>query len=523
MKFSKDFKLLGKVKTLALLLFLASCQEQAFFEKEGLSEVINPEDSIVLPDPSLEDGKDIADELEDSNDSSEDVEEEVVVTPAPVPTNPTPGDGSGSENEGEESSEDETADNGSNDGNTGSETGGEDSSGDETADNGSNDGNTGSDNGGEDSSEDETADNGNTGNEGDNNGDDQNDDDVVGDVGDFLETCEDINDLTTCEEEQPVEPDPSYLAFSEVFHQNNAEKRKVDILWVVDNSGSMRDEQEALAYNFETFIHNFITKDVDFRMAITTTDARNGHKGKVVGSPKQLNSEEAKKNEHVFINHFKKKIMVGTRGSGREKGLETSDALLHSDHVRAENFLRKDAYLAIVYVSDEEDQSNGAVKDYVNKFKALKENEGLVKIYSIVNMTKDIEKMNSRFSSGYYARWRKSYADSMQGRRYEEAAQLTDGKTNSINDDFHGILDEMGETIVNLSMSFPLAKKSVDGQFEVFVNGVKSESFMHDESSNSIKFDEENTPAEGAEILVKYTVEKENEVNLADTNNATTN
>lgn len=297
-----------------------------------------------------------------------------------------------------------------------------------------------------------------------------------------------------------------------MFHQNEAEKRKVDILWVVDNSGSMRDEQEALAYNFETFINNFITKDVDFRMVITTTDARKGHKGKVVGSHKQLNSEEAKKNEHVFINHFKKKIMVGTRGSGHEKGLETSKALLESDHVRAENFLRKDAYLAIVYVSDEEDQSGGAVKDYVNKFKALKENEGLVKIYSIVKMAKDIQ---SYGKNSWYAR----YASRDQGKRYEEAASLTDGKTSSINDDFHGILDGMGETIVNLSMSFPLAKKSVDEQFEVFVNGVKTESFVHDQETNSIKFDEDSTPQEGAEIIVKYNVEKENEeVNLANSN-----
>ena len=75
----------------------------------------------------------------------------------------------------------------------------------------------------------------------------------------------------------------------------------------------------------------------------------------------------------------------------------------------------------------------------------------------------------------------------------------------------------MGETIVNLSMSFPLAKKSADGQFEVLVNGVKTQSFVHDVESNSIKFDEDNTPAEGAEIIVKYNVENENEeVNLAD-------
>ena len=42
------------------------------------------------------------------------------------------------------------------------------------------------------------------------------------------------------------------------------------------------------------------------------------------------------------------------------------------DSLSSENFLRKDAYLAIVYVSDEEDQSQGDVSDYVKTFKRLK-------------------------------------------------------------------------------------------------------------------------------------------------------
>ena len=43
---------------------------------------------------------------------------------------------------------------------------------------------------------------------------------------------------------------------SDTFVQNTAQEAAVDILWVVDNSGSMGDEQEALAYNFDVFITN---------------------------------------------------------------------------------------------------------------------------------------------------------------------------------------------------------------------------------------------------------------------------
>lgn len=134
---------------------------------------------------------------------------------------------------------------------------------------------------------------------------------------------------TPVEPEDPIEEETTE-EFTETFNQNSEGKRVVDILWVIDNSGSMGDEQDDLAYNFETFINNFISQDVDFQMAITTTDARSGHEGKMIAGPDMLNSEEAKKNENVFINHFKQKIKVGTRGSGHEKGLQTSAAFLEN-------------------------------------------------------------------------------------------------------------------------------------------------------------------------------------------------
>ncbi len=51
---------------------------------------------------------------------------------------------------------------------------------------------------------------------------------------------------------------------------------------MVDNSGSMRNEQEALGIHFNRFIENFITGKEDFKMAIITTDARPEHIGKMV-------------------------------------------------------------------------------------------------------------------------------------------------------------------------------------------------------------------------------------------------
>ena len=53
--------------------------------------------------------------------------------------------------------------------------------------------------------------------------------------------------------------------------------KDVDILFVIDNSGSMADEQALLSKNFEAFIEVLERKDVDanYRIGITTTDSGN--------------------------------------------------------------------------------------------------------------------------------------------------------------------------------------------------------------------------------------------------------
>lgn len=50
--------------------------------------------------------------------------------------------------------------------------------------------------------------------------------------------------------------------------------RKVDILWVVDNSGSMGPKQARLAANFNGFIQQLVNANppIDFHIAVTTTD-----------------------------------------------------------------------------------------------------------------------------------------------------------------------------------------------------------------------------------------------------------
>src|SRR5690606_26393323 len=69
-------------------------------------------------------------------------------------------------------------------------------------------------------------------------------------------------------------PSFSILATGDSFKQNSeAINVKIDILWVIDTSGSMQEEQDQLAANFGSFISGFVSKNYDFRIAVTTTAA----------------------------------------------------------------------------------------------------------------------------------------------------------------------------------------------------------------------------------------------------------
>jgi len=278
---------------------------------------------------------------------------------------------------------------------------------------------------------------------------------------------------------------------SDSFTQS-ANNNKLDILWVVDNSGSMREEQAALAYNFDIFINKFIEKGIDFKMSITTTDTRGNNAGKPVkDSLTKLTSEKLAENEQQFLQDFANMIQVGTRGWGIEKGIKASEVFSNQF---ANHHFRKDAYFVIVYVSDEADQSNKTPENHLKQISKWKDNAGLVKTYSIVNISTPYNP-SQYLVPGY--------------ERYEAMSNLTGGYISDINDSFHTTLENMGNDIAELSESFPLSQKPYDENvIKVFVNGSEVVSgWEYDSQSNTIKFLSGSVPASNANINVAYEVE----------------
>ena len=134
-----------------------------------------------------------------------------------------------------------------------------------------------------------------------------------------------------------------------------------DVLFVVDDSCSMSEEQAKLASGFQAFFDEI--SGIDWHVGIVTTDmvdfARRGKlvahtDGDVVLDPTDANP----------VARFNSMVLVGTDGDADERGRDAAYAALvtRADQENA-GFLRDDSGLSIVFISDEDDYSTGAPED----------------------------------------------------------------------------------------------------------------------------------------------------------------
>jgi len=165
----------------------------------------------------------------------------------------------------------------------------------------------------------------------------------------------------------------------DIFTQNTV--RKVDILWVIQNSGSMGPHQQQLAQNIQGFIQYLLSADppIDFHIGVTSTDTD----GTAAPAQGQLNPWSQGGNTGNFIScdsshvcntltgggdptasveaAFSQMSDVGTLGSSRQRGLYASYLALNRpeniDNGSGTGFIRSDAALYVVYVASEDDLS----------------------------------------------------------------------------------------------------------------------------------------------------------------------
>ncbi|MEL6348218.1 MAG: hypothetical protein AAFV53_34230, partial [Myxococcota bacterium] len=154
--------------------------------------------------------------------------------------------------------------------------------------------------------------------------------------------------------------------YEEDFVQEYNEE--VDVLWVVDNSCSMSDEVSRIASNFNTFIDEFIRLDLDYHIGVITTDMVDSNdQGRLQGpfiTPSTPDPQGA----------FTQQTDQGSSGSADEQGFAAVQSALSDPLLSGHNagFLREDAALSVIVVSDEDDSSGISAGNFTNFLFGLK-------------------------------------------------------------------------------------------------------------------------------------------------------
>ncbi len=292
---------------------------------------------------------------------------------------------------------------------------------------------------------------------------------------------------------------------------------KVDLLFVIDNSGSMMEEQQSVGQNFASLMSAAQSSGVDYQIGVTTTGlepspggwsvcpggAEGGENGRlfpVNGASPRIIRPTTPNAAAVFSTN----VQVGWC-HWNEQGLEAAYRALSSplvdnaDDPRTAQgndgnlgFLRSDAKLAIVIVSDEEDFSPQPPSFYTTFFQALKGNDPSMLSVSVIVGPTNLATCATASSSGT---------------RYMQVAKDTGGVIESIcTPNWADSLKNISTNAFGPKRRFPLTELPANpSQIVVEVNGqVLTSGWTYDAATNSIVFDARVAPPAGSVVDITY-------------------
>lgn len=334
----------------------------------------------------------------------------------------------------------------------------------------------------------------------------------------------------------------SLLEDGQTFRQNSGtQDAKIDVLWVIDNSGSMATSQKNLTDNFSAFIDKFTTKGLDFQIAVTSTQAylalpvwttyyntspmpiyyegqaqnwiakfRDGapgvHSGQFILTPQTAN----------IMDVFKMNATQGTNGRGDERSLQSMRTALESPH--NQGFLRQGSYLAVILVTDEDDFSHDGTQMYERYDRPLHTIDSYVQFLDGITGSSAGKR---RYTVNTISVNTQTCLDSIYngaqkiGLRVGEMADATGGVKGDICGDFAKELGLISDSIVKLSTQFSLGdRKPIPETIKVYVNGelipnvssnpANNGGWYYEEATNTIFFQGNYTPPQGAVINVTF-------------------
>ncbi|KAB2934278.1 MAG: VWA domain-containing protein [Leptonema illini] len=296
---------------------------------------------------------------------------------------------------------------------------------------------------------------------------------------------------------------------------------RADFLFVVDNSGSMSEEQNAVKQNALGFFDRLSGLGLDFRIATITTDSSKIRNTGFTSSRTQFESD----------------IAAGTNGDGKESCTYYAEKALASAATNAQNAvltngggplgtvaaaLRTDVPLTVICVTDESDaytkwdgsgSNSDAARFDINSNIFL---SGAYTYYAIMPLDNSGQhgscsgvngsaSVTSNFSSGTL---------SVAALRMDQLAARTGGSVSSIcGENYGAFLNQLADRTAAGASSYQLSRTPISATLKVYVNGVAIEAtsnpasgqtgYVYLPSVNRIAFTG-SLPALGTPVSIAY-------------------
>lgn len=259
------------------------------------------------------------------------------------------------------------------------------------------------------------------------------------------------------------------------------ENRKVDVLVVIDNSGSMEDEQKNMGSRFSSFLQKL--EGLDWQVGVVTTDVeenavkKDGRLVELAGLPGQY---ILKPNMPLATAQtiFQNTIQMKANGSGDEQGIKASmRAIQRSQSASAVNvpnaqFFRPGAALTIVIVSDAKESGPTTPEQLIDLVKATWPAGKPLLVHSIVIPETKYTTPNSEVRNPADPCYNYRENANQDGRTYHRLSELTGGvRGTACKEDYSNQLSLMGIVTRDLVSSLTLDCQPIDYNGDGVIDG----------------------------------------------------
>jgi hypothetical protein len=253
----------------------------------------------------------------------------------------------------------------------------------------------------------------------------------------------------------------------------------IDILFFVDQSCSMKDDQTALADNFSQFISNIDRITPDWHIVVATFDDGCSIDGVLT------------RDVPGYEDMFRTEVSAGG-GTWVEAGLTVATHAMENAKSGSCNkgFLRDNALLHVIMVSDEAEQGAGSWDQWLARMRAVKGNDLLLKISSVAG---DIP-------SGC----RTAMDSALAGWGYYEATMATGGVFLSLCSSWAEHVNLLADATIAQD-AFTLTSPADPNSIVATINGATVNSWRWDAAHNTLIFRTGAGPKEGDAVDISYT------------------